>query len=198
MNLSDANDLKILVDYVTQIRGQDLGLYQTLITIFMGTILAAILVAALTSKGGIISWRRQGIAIAALMFFILFFAGLKIKHTTKREFCHKWMGNLCNNINHYKTVPALIEDFSRQRYGLYDANSKDPNFKFRDNENLPEGSSVKFVWKYPWLVDAAAYASLMCAFILVFTRPSQKGKESEISIRSSGSPIEAEGKLKIN
>ncbi|MGB8225970.1 MAG: hypothetical protein WCE45_03745 [Sedimentisphaerales bacterium] len=195
MNLSDANELKILVDYVTQIRGQDLGHFQTLITIFMGTILGAILVAVFVDKeGGITGWFRRGIAIAALVLFILFLFGLKTKHIARREFCHKWMGNLCSNINKYNTVPALIEDFSRQKYGLYYAEPNDPNFILR-TEYIPEGFAGT-IWKYPWMVDGAAYLSLFLAFLIVFTRAPQKVKENEINIR--GSSIETEGKLKIN
>jgi MFS family permease len=193
MNPPDINGLEILVNYVTQIRGQDLSHFQTLITIFMGTILAAILAAVLVDKGdGITGWRRW-LAYFALALFCVFLFGLKTKHLARREFCHKWMGS---NITSQKTVPALIEDFSRQRYGLYYAEPNDPNFKLRA-ENLPEGLFVESVWKHPFLaVDIFAYASLACALVLVFTRPSQKVKKNEINI--SGSSIETEGKLKIN
>jgi len=202
MNSLDTNDLKILVDYVTQIRGQDMEHFRVLITIFIGTILGGILLALLAHKEGVPTLGRRFIVISALALFLFFLAGLRDKHVARREFCQKWMAyNLSTN----KTVTALIEDFSKQRYGLYYANPKDPNFKLR-TEYIPESWLAAAIWRYSWIsriVEISPYVSAILVFILVFTRSSSKGmqrlkEKASVSICSSESSIEAEGKLKIN
>lgn len=195
MNPPDVNGIEVLVNYVTQIRGQDMENFRTLITIFMGTIFGAILVAVLTNKKGVSTIGRGCIVILAVGLFLFFLFDLRTKYTVRREFCQKWLG--CN-ISTNKTVTALIEDFSKQRYGLYYADTKDPNFKLR-TEYIPEGRYAGTIWKHPWwswMVELFPYFSAILVFYLVLTRPSQKGQESEISI--SASSIETEGKLKIN
>ena len=180
-NMTNANDLKILVDYVTQIRGQDMEHFQALITIFMGTILGGILLAVLANKKGVPTLGRRCIVIIALALFLFFLAGLRDKHVARREFCQKWMGY---NISTNKTVTGLIEDFSKQRYGLYYANPEDPNFKLR-TEYIPESWLAGAIWRYSWvswIVEISPYVSAILVFCLVITRSSSNKKNSNMKL----------------
>lgn len=206
MAMSEPNGLKIVVDYVTQIRGQDLGQFQTLFTVCVGSIFGAILVASLVRgqrENRLPRWRTVSIIILgvlAIACFLFFIFGLRTKFNTRREFCHKWMAYMITSKN--KTTPELIKDFSAQRYGLYYSHTKDPNFVLRD-ENMPDSKFAEMLRGREWTIELSVVLALgfLFAAICIPTRALETNpsatKEIKITAPGSDGLIEAEGKLTI-
>ena len=213
MTTSEPNGLKIVVDYVTQIRGQDMVQFQTLLTIFIGSVFGAILVASLansrkespTTKGRAIGSTVFG--VIALLFFLGFVYGLRFKFGIRREFCHKWMSNMITRVTSDMTILELIKDFSTQRYALCCLEPNDPNFVFQD-KNMPVvtlfGKNIgEWIRRNGWTFDFCAVLAAIAFFIAMCISgwPSKTTykptKEIKITSPCPDASIKAEGTLTI-
>ena len=140
-------NLKIFTDYVLRIRAQGMQLYQTLLAIFIGSILAAAIVASLarncsgegggTSSGG--HDLRHLLFILSFVLFIAFLFFLRVRHATIREFCDKWVANhllSSQEPEEPEVLEVLIRDFSKDHYALVCPGEKDYTVDAKDLPNI--------------------------------------------------------------
>lgn len=131
----NTDQIRVVTDFVLQIREQGNQLFETLLTISMGTLLAGVLGAAIATKGetkaNCSSKWLCFIVLSASLFFLAYIGFLRVKHTARRDFCDKWIANHLQSTP--KDAAILISEFSASYYGFVNPGEAkyvvDPNDK---------------------------------------------------------------------
>jgi len=116
------NDFEIVIDYILEIRKQDTVCFQAVFTIFVGAVLAGILVAVVRRSDGtgkkLISsrdiWCFVLSCTALVLFFIFILAVNNLEHE-KMDFGIKWIGN---RISSTENARDLIKQYSKDYCGI--------------------------------------------------------------------------------
>jgi len=91
----DPNELKAVVEVALKVREQDTSLYCVLLTVMIGSLLAALFGTAIAvTKEKIKTNKRSALfGILALVLFVSAMFLMRARHAGKRDFCTKWLAN---------------------------------------------------------------------------------------------------------
>jgi len=137
----NTDELQVVTDFALKIREQGDGLYQVLLAVFVGSILAAAFVASKNNN----SKRKLPIVLSALalLFFAVFIFALRAKHIARREFCDKWLANnlsaIENNVKDGYSAEVLVKKFSNNYYSFVtqDRGKSGNNYYGYDSNDVP-------------------------------------------------------------
>ena len=97
-----SSDIELVVNHIMQVSNETMTIYKDLMITLTGMVLGGILVAVLASKGkapGSTEFNCLRAILSTLFavlsvvcFFILIY-GLTAQHTSRKDFCHKWLAN---------------------------------------------------------------------------------------------------------
>lgn len=121
-----SSDVELVVKHIMQVSDGTMVIYKDLLITLTGMVLGGILVAVLASKdkvGGTkeISWPRKIsstlFAVLAVACFFSLIYGLTAKHTSRKDFCHKWLAiNIPTKTGEEFSSVKLLKKFHHDYY----------------------------------------------------------------------------------
>lgn len=97
-----SSDIELVVNHIMQVSNETMSIYKDLMITLTGMVLGGILVAVLALKGKApgsteFNYLRAILStsfavLSVVCFFILIYC-LTAKHTSRKDFCHKWLAD---------------------------------------------------------------------------------------------------------
>jgi hypothetical protein len=155
------DEVKIVTDFILEIRSQDVAFFQAVFTVLVGVVLAGIFVASIGSRpksgeelfGGT-RILRIVLSFMALLFFLLFIFAVDHRQGVRKDYGIKWIGEHISSTQ-TQTPKELIRQYTLDYYALKKVDSG-------------------FWWKFKFYPSAAAFCLLFELFLRVY-KPKTNG-----------------------